>query len=95
MYKILHFDQKSLKMQQGRQPHKTIMTTSEIGNYKGRTGHPPPEKCRQDKGKIKVILYMTNHFLLMGSGLEHYFFVRTEKTRKNVCFFFFCFLEKK
>lgn len=72
MHKILHFDKKSLKMQQGHQPYKTA---PEMGDYKGRTGQKPqpPEKSHQDKGKIKVILYMTNHFLYIGSGLGHYF----------------------
>ena len=85
-------------MQQGRQPHKTVMTTSERGDYTGRIGQnpPPPEKSHQDKGKIKVILYMTNNFLYMRSGLEYIFFVRTNVLRpprqRVKCLFLF--LEK-
>lgn len=81
-------------MQQDRQPHKTIIATSEIGDYKGRTEKKKHLRRKTTRTKVKLILYKTNHFLLMGSGLEPYFFVRTEKTRKNVCFFFF-FLGKK
>jgi hypothetical protein len=49
VYKILHFDQKSLKMQQDRQPHKTIMTTSEMGDYKGRTGQQQQKNTTGEK----------------------------------------------
>lgn len=72
MYKILHF-KKSLKMQQDRQPHKTIIAISEIGDYKGRTEKKHLRR-KATRTKVKLILYKTNHFLLMGSGLEPYFF---------------------
>ena len=43
-------------MQQDRQPHKTIIAISEIGDYKGRTEKKTnPEKSNQDKGKINIV----------------------------------------